>query len=128
MPDFRFQEIFELGKDETPYRALESEGLVSVETLGEIDEMPCQGLRCPPDLGRDEPFSSHRALDEIAERQLVVRDPGDRRRRSDHMDGDARVARHLTRELPYGKLAIVGVSDHAGWAVACWALPNRYRR
>ena len=34
MPDFHFQELFELSDDGTPYRQLESEGLVSVEKQG----------------------------------------------------------------------------------------------
>jgi len=43
MPDFRFQEIFELAPVETPYRALEGgEDLVSVEKLGDREVLVVQ--------------------------------------------------------------------------------------
>jgi len=42
MSDFRYQKIFELGRDETPYRELESEGLVRVETSGDTEILRVQ--------------------------------------------------------------------------------------
>jgi fumarate hydratase class I len=47
MPDFHFQELFELSDDGTPYRQLENAGLVSVETVGD-DEI----LRVKPEALR----------------------------------------------------------------------------
>ena len=42
MTEFHYQEIFELSDDGTPYRELESEGLVSVETLGDTEILRVQ--------------------------------------------------------------------------------------
>jgi fumarate hydratase class I len=47
MPEFRFQETFELAPDETPYRRIGGDGLVSVEKLGgrEILRVAPEALR-----------------------------------------------------------------------------------